>query len=187
MLLLVFMTDFAKIALATDNVRWSRKPETWNIGGYVAVSAVLGLAMVAEALLLLAVGWSRFGLAANDSARSSFSFLTLLAFAIFSILSARERRRFWATRPGRALLAALAADAVVGLVLASVGLPGLEPLPWQAVLAIFGYAAFCCLLVNDTLKIMLLERIIRRTPGPNGDRSPAGPGPTAGAATARSA
>ena len=33
MLLLVFMTDFAKVALATDHVRWSRKPETWNIGG----------------------------------------------------------------------------------------------------------------------------------------------------------
>jgi len=160
MLLLVFMTDFAKIALATDNVRWSRKPETWNIGGFVAVSAVLGVAMVAEALLLLALGWSRFGLATNDAARSTFSFLTLLAFAIFSILSARERRRFWATRPGSALLAALAADAIVGLVFSSVGLPGLEPLPWQAVLAIFGYAAFCCLVVNDTLKIALLARFV---------------------------
>jgi len=164
MLLLVFMTDFAKIALATDNVRWSRKPETWNIGGIVAVSAVLGVAMVAEALLLLASSWSRFGLAANDAARSIFSFLTLLAFAIFSILSARERRRFWTTRPGSALLAALAADALVGLVLASVGLPGLEPLPWQAVIAIFGYAAFCCLVVNDTLKVVLLTRFV---PGPN--------------------
>ena len=35
MLLLIFMTDFAKIALATDHVRPSRKPETWNIGGFV--------------------------------------------------------------------------------------------------------------------------------------------------------
>ncbi|HYP68165.1 MAG TPA: plasma-membrane proton-efflux P-type ATPase, partial [Thiobacillaceae bacterium] len=32
MLLLVFMTDFAKIALATDHVRPSNRPETWNIG-----------------------------------------------------------------------------------------------------------------------------------------------------------
>jgi H+-transporting ATPase len=34
-LLLVFLTDFAKIALATDHVRSSRKPETWNIGGFI--------------------------------------------------------------------------------------------------------------------------------------------------------
>jgi uncharacterized membrane protein YoaK (UPF0700 family) len=152
-------------------VRWSRKPETWNIGGFVAVSAALGVAMVAEALLLLAIGWSRFGLAANDAARSTFSFLTLLAFAVFSILSARERRRFWATRPGGTLLAALAADAAVGILLASVGLPGLEPLPWPQVLAIFGYAAVACLAVNDSLKVMLLSRFAAVAAG-SGSRLP---------------
>ena len=60
MLLLTFMTDFAKIALSTDHVRPSKKPETWNIGGFVLASAVLGLAMVAEALLLLRICWSHF-------------------------------------------------------------------------------------------------------------------------------
>jgi H+-transporting ATPase len=63
MLLLVFMTDFAKIALATDEVRWSRQPESWNIGNFVLVAVVLGTAMVAEALVLLWLGWSRFQLA----------------------------------------------------------------------------------------------------------------------------
>lgn len=65
-MLLVFMTDFAKTTLATDHVRPSSKPETWNIGGFITVSVVLGIAMVAEALLLLWIGWSRFGLANND-------------------------------------------------------------------------------------------------------------------------
>ena len=58
MLLLVFMTDFAKIALATDAVRPSNKPETWNIGGFVLVSAVLGIAMVAETLFALWIAWT---------------------------------------------------------------------------------------------------------------------------------
>jgi len=35
------MTDFAKIALATDHVRPSKTPETWNIGGFITVSVVL--------------------------------------------------------------------------------------------------------------------------------------------------
>jgi hypothetical protein len=83
MLLLSFMTDFAKVALATDHVRPSKKPETWNIGGLVAVAAVLGVAMVAEALLFLYMAWSRFGLAANDNALYTFSFLTLLYLAVF--------------------------------------------------------------------------------------------------------
>ena len=114
MLLLVFMTDFAKIALATDHVQPSKKPETWNIGGFIAVSVVLGVAMVAEALLFLWLGWSRFGLATNDNALYTFSFLMLLYFAVFSVVSARERRWFWTTMPSKTLLAALVADALVG-------------------------------------------------------------------------
>ena len=91
MLLLTFLTDFAKISLATDNVRPSKKPETWNIGGFIAVSVVLGVGMVAETLLLLWIGWTKFGLATNNNALYTFSFLMLLYFAVFSVVSARER------------------------------------------------------------------------------------------------
>ncbi|RPH92431.1 plasma-membrane proton-efflux P-type ATPase, partial [candidate division KSB1 bacterium] len=106
MLLLVFMTDFAKISLATDRVRPSQKPETWNIGGFIAVSVVLGVAMVAETLLLLWFGWSHFGLTTNDNALYTFSFLMLLYFAVFSIVSARERNWFWTTLPSKTFLSA---------------------------------------------------------------------------------
>ena len=160
MLLLVFMTDFAKIALATDEVQPSMRPETWNIGGYVAVSVALGLAMVAEALLSLWIGWSWLGLAHDSGALYSFTFLTLLFFAVFSIVSVRERRWFWATRPGRALSAALAADLLVGTAVTFSGLAGFAPLPaWQAV-ALIAYAMAACLLVNDALKVVLIRRLV---------------------------
>ena len=68
MLLLVSVLDFATIAMATDHVRPSNKPETWNIRGFIPVSGVLGVAMVVESLLLLWIGWSRFGLATSDAA-----------------------------------------------------------------------------------------------------------------------
>jgi plasma-membrane proton-efflux P-type ATPase len=157
MLLLVFMTDFAKIALATDEVRWSKKPETWNIGGFIMVSVVLGVVMVAEALFLLFIGWSHFGLATDDDALYTFSFLTLLYFAVFSIVSARERRGFWATMPSKALMTALTLTAVAGTILTLVGLPGLMPLPWWQTLAIFGCAMVSCLVVNDVVKIAMIK------------------------------
>jgi plasma-membrane proton-efflux P-type ATPase len=157
MLLLTFMTDFAKIALATDHVRPSGKPETWNIGGFILVSVVLGVAMVAETLLLLSIGWAHFGLAANDNALYTFSFLTLLYFAAFSVVSARERRAFWSTMPSKSLMAALLADALTGTILTRVGLPGLMPLPWPQTLAIFGYAAVSCLVVNDAVKVVMIR------------------------------
>ena len=157
MLLLVFMTDFAKVSLATDHVRPSRKPETWNIGGFIVVSAVLGIAMVAEALFILWIGWSRFGLGTNDNALHTFSFLTLLYFAAFSVVSARERSWFWATMPSKTLVAALTVDALAGTVLTFVGLPGLVALPWWQALAVFGYAMVACLVVNDALKVALIK------------------------------
>ncbi|MHB1077639.1 plasma-membrane proton-efflux P-type ATPase [Thiobacillus sp.] len=157
MLLLVFMTDFAKIALATDHVRPSNQPEAWNIGGFITVSVVLGVAMVAESLFLLWIGWTRFGLASNDHALHTFSFLTLLYMAVFSIVSARERRGFWTTLPSKPLMMALVAVALIGTVLTRVGLPGLMPLPWGQSLAIFAYAMVACLAVNDSVKVAMIK------------------------------
>jgi H+-transporting ATPase len=157
MLLLTFMTDFAKIALATDHVRPSRKPETWNIGGFITVAVVLGVAMVGEALLLLWISWSRFGLATHANALYTFSFLMLLYFAVFSVVSARERRAFCSTMPSKAVLAALVADSLTGTILTRVGLPGLMPLPWSQTLAIFFYAMVSCLVVNDAVKVVMIK------------------------------
>ena len=158
MLLLVFMTDFAKIALATDRVRPSRQPESWHIDGYLRVSLVLGLAMVAEALAALAFGWHRFGLAGSGNALVTFSFLAMLYLAVFSIVSARERRRFWASAPSRLLAGALLADAAIGTAVTFAGLPDLPALPLAQTAALLGYAALCCLLVNDGLKVVLVRR-----------------------------
>jgi magnesium-transporting ATPase (P-type) len=156
MLMLTLVTDFGKISLATDHVRPSRSPETWNIGGYIAMAVAVGTAMVAEALLLLAFGWSRFGLRGDPKACSTFCFLMLLYFAPCSILSLRERRWFWASRPSVPLLAALAAEWLIGTGLTFV-LPRFTPLPWSEILVLLAYAMVACLVLNDGLKSMMLK------------------------------
>jgi plasma-membrane proton-efflux P-type ATPase len=157
MLLLLFITDFAKISLATDRVRPSKKPETWSIGHLITVSVVLGALMVAEALLVLWIGWSRCGLATSDNALHTFSFLTLLYFAAFSIVSARERRWFWTTMPSKAVGAAVMAETLAGTALTFVGLPDLMPLPWWQTLSILGYAMVSCLVLNDAVKVAMIK------------------------------
>ena len=77
--------------------------------------------------------------------------------AVFSIVSARERRWFWSTMPSTTLVAALLANAITGAVLAFAGLPGLTPLPWRQAAAIFTYALVVCLFVNDALKVVLIK------------------------------
>jgi len=157
MLLLVFVTDVAKISLATDHVRPSETPETWKIGHLLTVAVGLGVLMVAEALLVLWVGWTRCGLATNPSALYTYSFLTLLYFAAASIISARERRWFWASRPSQTVVMAVAAEVFVGTLLTRIGLPGLRPLPWTQTFAIFAGAMGLCLLLNDAVKVAMIR------------------------------
>ena len=158
MVLLVFMTDFVKIALATDRVRPSEAPETWNIAPLVRVAVVLGLLMLAEALALLAFGWHRFALADDPGRLQAFTFQLLLSFALFSVVSVRERRAFHASRPGTTLMAALAADALAGVLVGLFGLGELSPMPPAQIALLFGCAAALVLGPNDWLKVLLTRR-----------------------------
>jgi hypothetical protein len=165
MVLIVFMTDFVKVALSTDRVRPSPHPETWHIGPLVGVAAVLGVLMLVEALALLAFGWDRFGLGANEGVRQTFTFQILLFFALFSIISIRERRGFLASRPSRPLALALAADACVGVAIGLVGLGELKSLPPTQTALVILYALAFALIVNDRIKLFLLARLALRTDG----------------------
>ena len=93
----------------------------------------------------------------NNNALYTFSFLMLLYFAVFSVVSARERSWFWATLPSKTFLSALAADTLTGTVLTFIGLPGLMPLPWSQTLVIFAYAIISCLVINDAVKVAMIK------------------------------
>jgi magnesium-transporting ATPase (P-type) len=162
MILLVFTSDFAKIALATDNVRWSKQPETWDLAGPVQLAVLLGVLLVLEALGLLAVGWRAFGLAANPAALNTFTFQALLYLGMFSILSIRERRRFWASRASRTLLGAVGFEASVATLVPVLGISGFPRLPWTETVFVFGYTMVFALFVNDFVKAAWVKR---GTPG----------------------
>jgi len=157
MLILTFVMDFATIALATDHVQPSKKPETWNIGGLISVAVMLGVAMVVEGLLLLAIGWHRFGLATNAGALTTFSYLLMLYFSLFSILNSRERHAFWSTVPSTPLIVAISSVAIAGTALTRLRLASLMPLPWPQTLAVFAYAMTSCLVLNDALKVAMIR------------------------------
>jgi plasma-membrane proton-efflux P-type ATPase len=158
MILLVFMTDFVKIALSTDRVHPSPKPETWKIGPLVALAVLLGLAMLVEALALLAISWHRFDLGADPGRLHTYTFQTLLFFALLSILSIRERRAFWASMPSGILVTALLADTCIGVLIGLFGLAELRPLPLTQTAAIIGFALVCSLGINDLIKSTFLAR-----------------------------
>jgi magnesium-transporting ATPase (P-type) len=160
MLLLVCLTDVTHVALATDRVQPSQKPETWNIGPLVRVAVVLGVLTLIEALALLAIGWHRFGLSSSAGLLQTFTFQVFLFFALTSLVSVRERRAFWSSRPSATLAASLAAAFVVGVVVGLHGVAELAPLPVAVSAVIFAYAAICSLGPNDLVKSILSARAL---------------------------
>lgn len=158
MMLLLFMTDFVKISLSTDNVRPSQEPETWNIAPLVKVSVLLGLLMLVESLFFLAIGWSYLDFDTNTSVLQACTFQIFLFFALFSVFSIRERRFFWSSWPSVVLGIALAFDGAVGILIGVWGLSGMQALPFADLVCIIGYTCLCALGINDPIKAAFIQR-----------------------------
>jgi H+-transporting ATPase len=160
MVLLLLMTDFMKISLSTDTVRWSRSPDTWNIKAYVRVAAVLGSLMTLESFAALALGQALWQLRPADPMVRTFSFEILLFSAVTSIFVIRERRHFWSSRPSRLLLTIMALDVLACVLISTLGIKGLfPPLPVSMTFFLFGWNVALSLLVNDSVKILLFNRM----------------------------
>ena len=157
-LLLTFMTDFVKIALATDHTRPSQKPESWNIAPLVALAVLLGVLMLTEALIVLFAGWRLFHLGNNIHQLQTYTFVILLFFALFSIVSIRERHAWWSSLPSKALSAGLCAEACAGVLVGTFGLGEMAPLPPFQLLVVIASAFGCSLIVNDMIKTAFIAR-----------------------------
>jgi H+-transporting ATPase len=156
--LLFFMTDFVKIALATDNLKWSQKPNTWNITGIVKVSLLLSTLIVIESFGLLYVGLTAFHLSAADETLYTFSFEILFYFAMFLIFNVRERGHFWESRPSKTLLTAMTLSMIAATIMTTTGIPGLKPLPLTETLFVTFCTATFSLTLNDLAKFLFVKR-----------------------------
>jgi H+-transporting ATPase len=157
-ILYFFMTDFVKIALSTDNLRWSRNPDTWNITGLVKISMFLSLLVIAESFGLLYVGSNIFHLTAADRTLDTFTFEILFYSAMFLIFNVRERGHFWNSRPSRILLGAMVLSITAAVAVTTFGIPGLEPIPLSETLFVLSCSATFSLIVNDLVKFFLVKK-----------------------------
>ncbi|MDM7999554.1 MAG: plasma-membrane proton-efflux P-type ATPase [Dehalococcoidia bacterium] len=158
MVLFLFLTDFATLSISTDNVRYSTKPDRWDIGWLVKVGVSLGLLVAGQGMLLIYVGFYRLGLRDDISQLYTAVFDFLVFASLFTLLTVRERGRFWDSTPSKTLvLSVLAAVAAVFLI-SRFGVHDLAPISPAWTLAIMGYSAFVCLLVNDYAKALLLKK-----------------------------
>jgi H+-transporting ATPase len=160
MVLLLLMTDFVKISLSTDRVRWSQYPDNWDIANFVKVSTVLGILMVLESLVLLWLGLKIWHLTPSDPVVPTFSFEILFFSAVMSIFVVRERRHFWSSAPSRMLGSIMFVDMLIGIGISAMGIPGvLQRLPLSLTAFVIGWNVIFSLGVNDFVKTSLLRKM----------------------------
>lgn len=155
--LLLLVTDFVTLSLSTDKVRWSRKPDTWNITGLVKVAMVLGVMTLIEHFGLLYIGLEYFALRSDIPALHTFAWEMLFYSGAFTIFIVRERRHFWDSAPSSTLLTAIILDIIIVGTISTLGIPGLTPIPLVYTLTVIVYYLILVLLVNDAIKYMLIR------------------------------
>ncbi|HUW64053.1 MAG TPA: plasma-membrane proton-efflux P-type ATPase [Spirochaetia bacterium] len=161
MVLLLLMTDFITLTISTDNTRWSRKPNAWNINSVVKVSVILGIVVTLESLVLLYLGMGPFGLAADPAALHTYAFAILFYFGTLKIFVVRERGRFWQSFPSKTLFLTILGDMILAGALVTFGMPALKPIPIFDTLTIVILCLFFALAVDDPIKYWLLKRTSR--------------------------
>jgi len=158
MILLLFLSDYVTLSLSTDNVRYSRKPEKWDINGLVKAGAFLGILMVVESFLLLYMGFLYFGLYDNIDQLHTFVFDWLTFSGYFTVLTVRERKHFWKSKPSRPLIFTIVVNMLVVSLISTVGVPGLTSIDFTKLMTVIVYSFITCLLLNDLVKAFLVKR-----------------------------
>jgi len=156
-ILYFFLTDFVKIALSTDNLKWSRTPDAWNVIGLVKASAILSLLVIVESFALLYVGLAIFHLTVADQTVYTFTFEILFYFAMFLIFNVRERGHFWDSLPSKTLLTAIILSVAAATAVTTVGIPGLVPLHLEVNVFVMVCSAAFSLILNDSVKFILVR------------------------------
>jgi H+-transporting ATPase len=164
MVLLLFLGDFATMSISTDNVKSSIKPDSFNVSWLFRVAIPLGVLSIIEGIALTFLGFSYFGLSADINRLYTFAFAYLALTALFTLLSVRERSRFWKSKPSNPMLIMTALEVLIIFAISSLGFWELAPLSFIPLLAITAFVLTVTFIVNDWVKVHLIGNVINPNP-----------------------
>jgi H+-transporting ATPase len=145
MSLLVFANDFVTMSLATDHVKHTSNPNTWNVKNITLASLIPGMLLVVEGILVILMGRNYFHL--EWEKLRTLVMLNLIFNSQFRVLIVRERRHFWSSFPGRELLI-LSATTILGFALLGVYGIFVPPLAPYQVLAVLVFSVLFTLAID---------------------------------------
>ncbi|WP_228009389.1 plasma-membrane proton-efflux P-type ATPase [Fervidicoccus fontis] len=136
--LILFANDFTTISIATDNVISTINPNKWNVKNITLSSSVIGILLFIEGMLGIFIARDYFHFSLSKI--QSFVLLIVIFSSQFNVLLVRERRHFWSSMPGKALLISTSSVLVIFTIIGALGII-IEPVGLKASLFALVYSA----------------------------------------------
>jgi H+-transporting ATPase len=156
--LLLFLGDFVSMSISTDNVKFSMKPDKFDVSRMFMLGGSLGILGTIEGVALTLACLSHFGLSGNVDKIYTFGFAYLNIAGVSTILTVRERSHFWRSRPSNFLAFTVFGEMLLVTLIATFGLLELVPLGFLPAITILGYSLAVTFLINDPIKVYLTDR-----------------------------
>ena len=155
MILLMITGDFLTMSLATDRVRPSKMPNSWNIGRITAAGVIFGACFLAFSTAILAVG--KFQLHLGVAALQTLSAVSIVFGSTATTFVVRGRQDLWGLRPSRTLVLTSAAGVLIIPAMAVYGI-AMAPLPVGLIACEFA-AAIVFGAILDVIKFPVFMRL----------------------------
>lgn len=155
MVIVMITGDFLSMAYATDRVRPSQSPNSWDIGKITEAGALLGLGFLMFCTAALAVG--RYRMHLDIDHLRTFCVIAVVYGSQAITYAVRDRQHFWGLRPTSWLVLSSAADMSFISLLANRGIE-MASLPLR-VLALEFLAATLFFCVMNFVKIPVFRRL----------------------------
>jgi H+-transporting ATPase len=149
--LLALFNDAPIMAIAYDNVRYSKEPEKWNMRLVLSMATFLGLIGVVASFGIFYIGERLLHL--NKDMIQSFIFLKLAVAGHLTIFLTRTRGPFWSIRPSAPLFWSALVTKVFATLVAVYGWY-VAPIGWKIAIFVWGYALIA-FVITDFLKVRL--------------------------------
>jgi len=151
--LLALFNDAPIMAIAYDNVKYSKEPERWDMRIVLSMATFLGLIGVISSFGIFYIGQEVLHL--SKEAVQSFIFLKLAVAGHLTIFLTRTRGPFWSIRPSGVLFWSAVITKLLATLVAVYGW-FITQISWNLALLVWGYA-LAAFLLTDFLKVIIYK------------------------------
>jgi H+-transporting ATPase len=153
LVLLALLNDLPIMTIAYDNVKYSDKPEKWNMRTLLGIATFLGIIGVFSTFGIFYIGLIVLKL--DPLVLQSFIYLKLSVAGHLTVFVARTKGPFWSVKPAKPLLFAVIATQLTATVITVYGIL-LPAMGWGLAALVWGYA-LSLFVVTDFAKVRLYK------------------------------